>query len=145
MSCYECRKNNLFIYTNPVTQYDYAIFALPGEPYSNYEKLFLPFDNLTWTYFFILFGCAFLVILIVNNFPKKFQILLYGEGVTMPSFNVVGTFFGIGQIKLPDHNFGRIILMNFIVFCLIFRTGYQGKIYRIFLLVQFIFLINFTL
>jgi hypothetical protein len=33
-------------------------------------------------------------------------------------------------MRLPDNNFGRIILMNFILFCLIIRTGYQGVLFE---------------
>lgn len=86
----------IFIYSNPVGQYDYMIYVLPGEPYTGYEKLILPFDTLTWTYLLLTFGVAFFVILIVNNLPKTFQIYLYGDGVNMPSFNVIGTLVNPG-------------------------------------------------
>jgi hypothetical protein len=99
----------------------------PPEPYSNYEKMILPFDDLTWYYLLGVFCSAFVGIFILNQTPKFFRDLVYGKNVNMPSFNVIGTFFGIGQTKLPDNNFGRIILMAFILFCLIFRTAYQGK------------------
>lgn len=35
--------------------------------------------------------------------------------------------FGGGQQVLPNRNFARFLLMNFILFCLIMRTAYQGK------------------
>lgn len=38
--------------------------------------------------------------------------------------------FGIGQTKLPFKNFGRIILTSFILWCLVIRTGYQGKLFE---------------
>jgi hypothetical protein len=56
--------------------------------------------------------------------------MVFGEGVRMPSYNVAGTFFGIGQMRLPTANFPRFILMLFILFCLIFRTAYQGVFYE---------------
>jgi hypothetical protein len=54
---------------------------------------------------------------------------IYGRGVNTPAFNVVGTFFGIGQVRLPVESFPRFILMCFILFCLIIRTAYQGVSY----------------
>jgi hypothetical protein len=43
---------------------------------------------------------------------------------------ISGTFFGIGQMRLPINNFGRIILMVFILFCLIIRTAYLGVLFE---------------
>lgn len=100
----------------------------PPMPYTNYEKMILPFDAPTWFFLCLTFGLAFLSIFLMNLLPSSWRDIVYGKNVNMPSFNVIGTFFGIGQTKLPDNNFGRIILMSFIFFCLIFRTAYQGKL-----------------
>ncbi|KAG5679800.1 hypothetical protein PVAND_009338 [Polypedilum vanderplanki] len=62
---------------------------------------------------------------------NRSQVLVYGHGVKIPSLNVVGTFFGIGQTKLPDLSFSRFILMIFILFCLIIRTAYQGVLFEL--------------
>lgn len=103
----------------------YAMYS-PPEPYTNYEKMTMPFDYDTWIYLIIVFFVAFIAINVVNYFTE-FREILYGKGIKMPSFNVVRTFFGIGQTKLPENNFARIILVTFIIFCLIFRTAYQGE------------------
>jgi hypothetical protein len=110
-----------------VTQHSLATMYSPSEPYTNYEKMILPFDDTTWTYLILVLCAAFVGILVINQTPRAFKDLVYGSGVKMPSFNVIGTLFGIGQTKLPDNNFGRIVLMTFIIFCLIFRTAYQGE------------------
>lgn len=107
--------------------YDMNIMYSQPEPYTNYEKMILPFDSDTWIYFILFFCFAFVGISLINLMPKTFKNLVYGKGVKMPTFNAIGTFFGIGQTKLPDNNFARIILMHFIIFCLIFRTAYQGE------------------
>ena len=106
------------------------IAITPGELYNNWEKLYLPFDIHTWTYLFIIFGIAFGFIFVVNQMPDTVQSLFYGEGIRMPAFNVLGTFFGIGQTRLPSSNFPRMILMFFILFCLIFRTAYQSVLFE---------------
>lgn len=110
-----------------VFDYNLIVMVSAPEPYTNYEKMLLPFDSTTWYYLMGVFCSAFIGIFVLNRTPKLFRDLVYGKNVNMPSFNVIGTFFGIGQTKLPDNNFGRIILMTFIIFCLVFRTAYQGK------------------
>jgi hypothetical protein len=105
----------------------------PGEPYTKFEKLYLPFDDETWKYLLITFGSAFLLIFFINRLDRKFQDLIYGKKVTSPAFNVVSIFFGIGQVKLPSGNFARITLVTFMCFCLIVRTAYQGNTQFIFI------------
>lgn len=99
----------------------------PVTPYTNYEKLILPYDYLTWLFLCYTFGTAFLIIFVMNLLPRFIKDVVYGEDVSMPSFNVVRTFFGDGQTRLPRNNFARIILMHFILFCMVVRTAYQGK------------------
>ncbi|KAG5679805.1 hypothetical protein PVAND_009343 [Polypedilum vanderplanki] len=112
-------------------QLNLIFLVTPGELYTAYEKLYLPFDEPTWVLLFITFSAAFAVIFLVNFTSKPFQVLVYGHGVKIPSLNVVGTFFGIGQTKLPDLSFSRFILMMFILFCLIIRTAYQGVLFEL--------------
>jgi hypothetical protein len=108
------------------------LISTPSEKYTNYEKMVMPFDDDTWYYLFITFGVAFFVVFIVNKMPKKYQDLIFGSGVKMPAYNIVGTFFGIGQTTLPKANFPRIILIFFVLFCLVIRTAYQGVFFEMF-------------
>lgn len=106
------------------TQHIICAAVSPPQLYTDYEKMILPFDEETWIYLIIVFGGAFFGIFLINHLSKNVKDIVYGRNVKMPSFNVLGTLFGIGQTKLPENNFGRIILMAFIIFCLIFRTAY---------------------
>lgn len=104
------------------------LVVTPGEPFSAYEKLFFPFDLPTWISLCCTFLIAFAVIFVISwKLPKFIQDLVFGVGVNSPALNVISIFFGIGQNKVPKANFGRIILIFFIFFCLIFRVGYQGE------------------
>lgn len=98
----------------------------PAEPYTNYEKMLLPFDEETWTYLIILFILTFVIILIINQMPQFVQDTVYGKGVKTPTVNSMMAIFGIGQSKLAENNFGRILFVTFIMFCLVMRTAYQG-------------------
>lgn len=117
-----------FYMSSAFYQIETFFVVTPGEVYSPYEKLLLPFDEQTWTFLILTFLIAFLVIFVVNFMPKFLREIFYGLGVRAPMFNVVGIFFGLGMTKLPANNFARIILVFFIGFCLVIRTGYQGEI-----------------
>jgi hypothetical protein len=110
---------------------DKYVFVVPlGAKYTNFEKILFPYDQMTWTFLFSIFGIAFIITFTVNQLPKIFPRMLYGEYVRNPIHNIFGTFFGITQHRLPENNFGRIILMTFIIFCLIIRTAYQGVMFE---------------
>ena len=66
---------------------------------------------------------------IVNHLPKKIKKYFYGKSVRAPILNIFRVFFGIGQTKLPDKHFGRIILISYIFWCLVIRTVYQGILF----------------
>lgn len=117
--------------TSPYKHECFRIIIPPPESYTSYEKLLLPFDVITWILFLLNFLFAFQIILIVNFMPKWIQNLIYGENVRMPSLNVVRAFFGIGQTRLPKKYFPRVLLIIFILFCLIFRTAYQGVLFEL--------------
>jgi hypothetical protein len=85
-------------FTLPVDNDEIFLMVTPGEPYTDYEKLLLPFDDLTWIFLLITFGTAFLSIFGINLMSRKIQIFVYGEKFSTPAYNVVGKFhlFPIG-------------------------------------------------
>lgn len=98
----------------------YSFLIPPGESFSNFEKLFLPFHSLLWLMLAFSIIFAIIVINIVNKFPKNVQIFVYGETST-PVLNIFIAIFGMSQSKLPKTNFARFLLMAFLLFTLIFR------------------------
>lgn len=108
----------------------YLILLTPSEYYTNYEKLWLPFDETTWMFLLLTFVIAFNVIFILKFIPESLRLSFYGGPVESPALNVIHIFFGISQMKLPDASIPRFILMLFIVFCLIFRTCYQSMMFE---------------
>lgn len=107
------------------------VFIIPQpQLYSPFEKLLFPFDLETWVWLAIFFAVGFLVIFITYRCSIDIRRYVFGRSVTTPSFNLTGTFFGIGQTVLPGRNFARFILMNFILFCLIMRMAYQGMMFE---------------
>jgi len=119
-----------FRYSNTFVDLRVSLYVTPAEAYTPYEKLLLPFDMLTWILLVMTFLIAFCVILIVNKLRKVIQNLIYGHNVQHPSYNVIGAFFGISQTRLPKKDFPRFLLALFLMFCLIFRTCYQNKLFE---------------
>lgn len=78
--------------TTTFKQVRYRIVITPGELVTNYEKLFLPFDEVTWTMLIITFGIAFGTIIVLNFLPKTIRHIVYGEGVRTPSLNIFYIF-----------------------------------------------------
>jgi len=106
------------------------ILVTPGDLYSPYEKLWLPFDDLTWKLLLSTFFVAFIIIFLVNQLKKSVQDIVYGVNVHKPALNVLSAFFGIAQYKVPRKYFSRCLFIIFVYFCLIFRTCYQSKLFE---------------
>lgn len=117
-------------YLTSFDEISYIFLLTPGEKYTNWEKVLLPFDFETWICLLIIFGSGLITVSIINRMSKATRSLVYGEGVHFSTYNIIGTFFGIGQFKLPRENFARILLMFFILFCLVIRTAYQGVLFE---------------
>jgi len=106
-------------------------FVIPqGELYTEWEKLFLPFDEPTWLLIVFTFAASFAIILIVNCASQIVKNFVFGRQVTTPSLNVLRIFFGLSQTVLPGRNFARFLLMLFTIWSLIFRTCYQGLLFE---------------
>jgi len=115
---------------NLISIYREIIVVVPlGDFYSGFEKLFLPFDDATWILIAMTFAIGLMTILIVTQLSLTIRNFVIGRDVTAPTVNLFAAFFGLGQTQLPGRNFGRFLLMLYIIWCLIIRTGYQGVLY----------------
>ena len=117
--------------SNPICSTSHVFVVPPGEFYTSWEKLLLPFDRDTWMWIGITFVTAFIFIIFIK-LTKSTSIydFVIGPNVTTPGLNIVAIFFGIGQILLPHRNIARFIFINFVWFCLIMRTAYQGMYFE---------------
>lgn len=99
-----------------------GIVIPPGEAYTEYEKLLLPFEETVWIYFGLTFFTSFSVIIIVKYCSSKsVQHLIFGKGISSPGLNIIVAFMGSGQMMLPKRIFPRFLLMIFILFSLVMR------------------------
>jgi hypothetical protein len=121
--------SNVFV-TSLILDGHYLLAATPTEYYNNYEKLLLPFDDVTWTLLVLTFVAAFSVIFVVKFLPKRVRYLVLGRETLHPALNVLHSLFGVPQFRLPSASIPRFILVAFVFFCLIFRTCYQSKLFE---------------
>ena len=117
--------------SDPIFTSSDVFLVPPGERYTSWEKLLLPFDWQTWVWLGVIFAVAFFVIFLikVSKSTSLYEFVI-GSNVTVPSLNVVAIFMGTGQTLLPQKNVARFMVMCFILFSLIMRTAYQGKYFE---------------
>jgi len=113
-----------------LTYKSYKFIIPPGELYSGWEKLVLPFDIPTWILVAITFAAGLLTIQVIYRFPMFVRNFVFGRDVSTPTLNIFIAFYGLGQFVLPGRNFARFLLMLFIIWCLIMRTAYQGVMFE---------------
>ena len=120
-----------YVVSDPILSSSDVFIVPPGESFTSWEKLFLPFDDATWMWLGITFAIAFLVIIFIKlTRSTSMYDFVIGSNVATPYLNVIGIFMGIGQIRLPQRNISRFLFMVFVLFCLIMRTAYQGKYFE---------------
>lgn len=119
-----------YILTRTFIAYEYGFVIPHGDLFTPLEKLALPFDLDTWICCLMFFAFGMIAILIVNYTSANLQKFLFGQNVSTPTLNLFRAFFGISLHIVPRRNFARYILMTFILYCLIIRTAYQGKMFE---------------
>ena len=103
----------------------------PSSQISAFVKLYLPFDSATWVLLFAVFLIGYAVILISKLISKTLYKFIVGQKVNFPFTNMLIAFFGGSQSTLPRTNFSRFLLAKFLLFCLVIRGLYQGKLFDI--------------
>jgi hypothetical protein len=110
---------------------DYVTFTVPdGEPYTQFEKMFLMFDKGTWICIGSTLVAALVVIQLISFMSIKVQNFIFGQENQTPTLSMVDIFLNGGQNKVPGTNFARYLLIVFVAWTLIIRTCYQSKLYK---------------
>lgn len=117
-----------FFYSQPYRFLNHYVAVPPGESYTRYEKLFVPFDSDTWTVIVAAFFTAYATIIVLNYLNEKIKHYVSGSKFR-PSVNIVAIIIGTSQITLPKRNFARFLVILFIVYCLIISTVWKTQIF----------------
>lgn len=106
-------------------------FAIPvGEEYSDFEKLLLPFEFPVWIWIVFTFVTAYVTIFLLQFVKSSIRNAVIGN-ISTPTLNIAMIFSGTSQVKMPVKSFARFLVMNFIIFSMIFRTAWQGTSYML--------------
>lgn len=108
-----------------------VIVIPPTLEISPFVKLYLPFHLTLWIMIISVYIIGCLIIILTYFFKRKFYSLIVGENVNYPLLNIVIVAVGNTQHSLPNRNFSRILLIQFVIFCLIVRSIYQGRLFNI--------------
>lgn len=111
---------------------DSSILTMPPTTtISPFEKLYMPFDVIIWS--LIIFMCiiGILIITLTRLVSKKLYEFIVGNKVQHPILNMLIAFVGTTQKFLPHGTFSRFLLAKFLIFCLVMRGLYQGKLFDI--------------
>lgn len=117
------------LHTRPYIFRSFLLAVPIGEEYNDFEKLLMPFDSDVWNWIILTFSSAFVVIFILK-FAARARIFIIGATVQTPSLNVLMIFSGTSQVTMPGRNFARFLVMQFIIFSMIIRTAWQGKMFE---------------
>ncbi|KAG5671281.1 hypothetical protein PVAND_001486 [Polypedilum vanderplanki] len=123
--------NNISYYTQSFSSTNFMFHVSYNDLYTNYEKLTMPFDHLTWIFLLLTFGLTFTTIFGLHFCPRWIRTKFFGKGINNPAYNALGIFFGISQLRLPREFYPRSILLIFICFCLIIRTCWQSMMFEL--------------
>lgn len=129
---YNLRSSRVRIMDHSVTYFSNPVIFMvpPGRKLTNFEKLARPFDQTVWILLLTTFAAAFLVIFILNFKIGILKVFLFGTRSGNPMINILIAVFGGSQPKLPQQTLPRFLLMKFLIFCLVFRSAYQGSLFR---------------
>lgn len=107
------------------------VFVIPpGRKLGHIRKLLMPFKSFVWLAIFTVFVAASIVTYLLNFKLKAYKNFVYGSGVDQPFLNIAAAVLGVAQPKLPTRNFSRFLLMQFLLFCLVVRSAYQGSLFK---------------
>ena len=114
--------------------YDYFVltFAIAsGDPYSDFERMFVMFDDETWIAIAITLTVGLVVTLGLNFVSEQVRNFVVGQGVSNPTVNLVAIFLTGGQVRSPQRNFARFIFVLFVVWSMIIRTCHQSMFFQL--------------
>ncbi|KAL7017007.1 hypothetical protein ACKWTF_010225 [Chironomus riparius] len=104
------------------------VFPTPGELIS-LDRLHYPLELPIWLLLIVYLLIGTVTIFLINRQSRNVQHFVIGRKVRYPYFNIWIGILGTTQHRLPGRNFSRFLLMNFLIFTLVMRAAYQGKMY----------------
>jgi len=110
---------------------DKLILVVPDQAsLSSLLKLAHPFTTLIWLLILAVVITKCILIAVLNVLPQRTFEKLVGSD-KMKKMDVVIGIIGTSHTKLPKSNFTRMVLMQFLMFCMVIRSIYSGSLFSI--------------
>jgi hypothetical protein len=103
----------------------------PTSSISTFKKLYMPFDTITWSLIIAIYVIGVIVVTSARRMSETVYEFIVGQNVNHPILNMLIAFVGGTQTILPQRIFSRFLLVQFLIFCLVMRALYQGKLFDI--------------
>lgn len=116
-------------YTNGMTKW--VVYIPPGELYTPFEKMFLPFDFELWIAIVVTLSAGFVSIQIISYASDQVKKFVFGRDVKSPTMNFISIILVGSQVKTAGRNFARFIFTLFVIWCVVIRTCYQSKMFEL--------------
>jgi hypothetical protein len=97
------------------------ILVPPGELYSDYEKMILPFETITWIAICLTISISVATIFVLKLRPKELQRVIFGSNNSSPLMNFVSIVLNGSQHTSLIETVPRMCLAVFLMWSLIFR------------------------
>lgn len=121
-------RTKYFSYVNSFFE-DWFIIVVPPPPeLTPLMKLFHPFQEQTWLALMILLAISFCSIFVLKRLKPSYNFVI-GQNVHHPYLNIIIAFTGQIQSALPKGTFARYVMSCFLLFSLVVRTMYIGKLF----------------
>lgn len=101
----------------------------PGAELTPLEKLLMPFDKRLWIGILVVFCLSASFVILINAKFKKYTQFLFGYKNRDSGLNIMGIILGVSCHRLPQRNFAKFILMMYVLYCLIIKSCYEGKMF----------------
>lgn len=118
------------IVSEPFIFTKYAFYVPDGEPYGQFEKMWMMFEPEVWLGICCTLLFWAVAIQVINRSSQTVQHFVYGRDINTPTMNLFDIFLNGGKYKVPKRNFARFILMLFVYWCLVVRVCYQSKLFE---------------
>ncbi len=102
----------------------------PGKSFTQVENFGRVFDSTTWTLISIVFLLAGATVLIISFRSEKVKTYAFGVHYNNAFMDYLATIFGSALSIQPNALFPRLIIVEFVLFCFVMRSIYQGSLFN---------------
>lgn len=102
----------------------------PGKSYTQVENFGRVFEPVAWALIFIVFSLVGGTVLVISVRSKKIKTYAFGARYHNAFMDYIATIFGSALSTVPSAFTPRFIVIQFVLFCFVVRSIYQGSLYN---------------